>query len=385
MKHRTPTRKKRIARIALKHTVTIRRLAAVFTAAGIGLLGYALLSSISAATYAVPKEVETATLAGNAASAAQSGASGGNAVSFGGANGPWSDADLFVDPLSNAATQAKAWANSNPAGAARMTKMAQGPMVEWMGNWEGDGSENALYNVTRDYMNRVTAQGPNKIGLLAAYGILQRDCGGYSTGGYTTRGQYEAFIRGISRGIGTKRAILILEPDALPQLTACLDGNGQNLRLSLLSNAVNYFKANNKNTKVYLDAGNSGWIDANTMADRLRRSNVAAADGFATNVSNFKWTNDEIAFGTNISNQIGNKPFIVDTSRNGLGPKGGEWCNPSGRALGQKATFKTNNSRVAMFLWIKQAGESDGACNGSPGPGVWWPSYADGLAQRAGY
>ena len=81
---------------------------------------------------------------------------------------------------------------------------------------------------------------------------------------------------------------------------------------------------------------------------------------------------------------LGNKPFVIDTSRNGKGSNG-EWCNPSGRALGASPTANTGDPLVDAFFWLKAPGESDGACNGGPGAGTFWPEYALGLAQRAAY
>ncbi|HEU4535784.1 MAG TPA: glycoside hydrolase family 6 protein, partial [Polyangiaceae bacterium] len=74
----------------------------------------------------------------------------------------------------------------------------------------------------------------------------------------------------------------------------------------------------------------------------------------------------------------------IDTSRNGKGSNG-EWCNPSGRALGASPTASTGDPLVDAFFWLKAPGESDGACNGGPSAGTFWPDYALGLAQRAAY
>ena len=71
---------------------------------------------------------------------------------------------------------------------------------------------------------------------------------------------------------------MILEPDALAQIS-CLSQADQSTRLSLLSGAVSALKANG-NTKVYIDAGHSNWIDAGTMAGDLQKANVSQADGF---------------------------------------------------------------------------------------------------------
>jgi endoglucanase len=111
------------------------------------------------------------------------------------------------------------------------------------------------------------------------------------------------------------------------------------------------------------------------MAGLLSRANVNVADGFSLNVSNFNATGDEVSYGQTISGQINSKHFIVDTSRNGSGSNG-QWCNPTNATVGQRPTTQTGNSLIDAFLWVKTPGESDGNCNGGPGAGNWWPSYA---------
>jgi len=77
---------------------------------------------------------------------------------------------------------------------------------------------------------------------------------------------------------------------------------------------------------------------------------------------------------------------VIDTSRNGKGPDGGAWCNPPGRGLGSKPGSVTGNPLVHAFLWVKRPGESDGSsdeCNGGPGAGQWFQSYAVELCQNA--
>jgi endoglucanase len=135
---------------------------------------------------------------------------------------------------------------------------------------------------------------------------------------------------------------------------------------------------------VYLDAGNSAWQPVATIARRLRAAGVAGARGFSLNVANFNTSAAEAAYGERVSRLVGGKPFLIDTSRNGLGPvRGKAWCNPPGRALGQAPTAATGNPLVDGFLWVKAPGESDGRCNGGPAAGRWWPEYALGLARRA--
>lgn len=70
--------------------------------------------------------------------------------------------------------------------------------------------------------------------------------------------------------------------------------------------------------------------------------------------------------------------FVVDTSRNGLGPwrypegvypAHEDWCNPPDRGLGVRPTTATGVDLVDAYLWIKVPGESDGKCyRGTAGP-----------------
>lgn len=289
---------------------------------------------------------------------------------------PISGVSLYVDPNSTAAVQAQQWAASNPTNAALMMKIATEPVAKWFGGWNSN-----IQSDTAAYVN--AAASSNSVPVLIAYNIPFRDCGGYSAGGATSPDAYGAWIAGMAQGIGSHKAVVILEPDGLSNID-CLSQSDKDARYSMLQKAVQTLKAN-ANTSVYIDAGNSNWISATDMAPRLQKAGIAQADGFAINVSNYYSTSDLESFGNALSPLVGNKHYVIDTSRNGNGPNGSEWCNPTGRALGQRPTAQTGNSLVDAFLWLKTPGESDGNCNGGPSAGVWWPDYAIGLAQRAAY
>ncbi len=292
------------------------------------------------------------------------------------AGDPLSGMPLFNDTSTDPATQQeKQWQSLQPANAALIAKIADQPKAIWMGGWSGD-----IQTAVQDEMNK--AQQASALPVFVAYNIPQRDCGSYSAGGAASSQAYESWINGFAAGIGNRKAAVILEPDALAQIT-CLSQTDQQIRYNLLSYAVRKFKALGQ-TAVYLDAGNASWISASDMANRLKNADIAQADGFALNISNFDTNQASIAYGQQISSRIQNKHFVIDTSRNGNGPSSGnEWCNPSGRALGDKPTAQTGNPLVDAYLWIKYPGESDGSCSGAPAAGVWYPSYALGLAQNA--
>jgi endoglucanase len=272
----------------------------------------------------------------------------------------------------NAATQATAWRNSRPADAAYMDRIALQPQAYWMGNWTAN-----VQSTSSDYITR--AQSIGKLGIIVAYNIPNRDCGSYSAGGASSYINYKAWIDSMASGIGGRQVIVILEPDALAQLD-CLDAAGRNARLDALNYSVTKLKSSGG--IVYLDIGNKGWLSTADAASRLQQGGIANANGFAINISNFYTSNESSLYGTDISNKLGGKHFIIDTSRNGLGSNG-IWCNPSGRALGMNPTSSTQSTLIDAYLWIKGPGESDGTCNGGPSAGTWWPEYALGLAQNA--
>ena len=283
---------------------------------------------------------------------------------------------LFVGRDSPAYQQAKAWRNSRPHEASLMDLLAAQPVAYWF-----DGIHESTYELVQVSVVRA-ANRHNSIPVLVAYNIPERDCGGYSAGGARSDEGYLAWVGSFATAIANNEAIIILEPDALADVR-CL--SGRKLKVAeriLLSQAVSIFKQSSPNASIYIDAGNPHWIAAEEMALRLQRVGIENADGFALNVSNFETTQDNIEYGTKISQLLGGKHFIIDTSRNGLGSNG-EWCNPPGRATGEKPTLSTGHPLVDAFLWVKVPGELDGTCHGGPRAGEWWPDYALGLIERA--
>ncbi|MDP9458286.1 MAG: glycoside hydrolase family 6 protein [Actinomycetota bacterium] len=284
---------------------------------------------------------------------------------------------LYVDPYSSAKRQADEWRTSRPEDARQMDKIAAGADADWFGDWSGDVRAAVDARVTQ-----ITSAGA--LPVLVAYDIPNRDCSGQSAGGASSPEAYKTWIRAFADGIGTRKAAVVIEPDAVA-LTSCLSETDRATRFALLKDAVSVLEAKG-NVATYIDAGHSNWIPAPEMAARLTEAGVGSADGFSLNVSNFRTTSESMGYGKDVSARIGGKHFVIDTARNGLGPSpDNEWCNPPGRALGEKPGDATADPAVDAYLWIKPPGESDGSCNGGPPAGQWWAEYALGLAQRAAY
>jgi endoglucanase len=298
-----------------------------------------------------------------------------------GAN-PLAGQTFYVDPHSPAALEAHAQqATGNSHGAELLGRIAAQPTATWFAN----GSTQVQASVSA---LAATAAAAGQTPVMVAYDIPQRDCaGGYSAGGAATPGAYREWVGQLAAGIGGRPAVVILEPDAVPDaLSGCLSAGAVHTRLALLRAAVGVL-ARDPRVAVYIDAGNASWItQLHRLARTLTAAGIAGAAGFSLNVANFQTTAASVVYGERLSRLLHRAHFVIDTGRNGNGPDlnpadAPNWCNPPGRALGHVPTSSTGQPRVDAYLWVKAPGESDGNCRaGAPPAGQWWPQYALQLA-----
>ncbi len=343
----------------------------------VGLVGVHYLRASHAATSTAAVESEAGMLTG-ASKLTDTTASGAAAIKFRSASTvgvPWGSKSFYVDPNNDATT----YAHNNPSltNVSLIAREGQQSVATWFGDWNSNVQSDANTYVSK-------AASANAIPILVAYNIPNRDCGGYSAGGAQTETDYATWISQFAAGIGNQLAIVILEPDAVA-LTSCLDSDQLAARWRELSNAINVLSAHSS-TYIYIDAGHSNWVSASDTASRLQSAGITKATGFSLNVSNFTTTASNVDFGNQVASLISNKHYVIDTSRNGNGPTSdNQWCNPSGRALGQTPTTVTGSSLADAYLWIKTPWASDGSCNGGPPAGQDnWP-YVIALAQAAGW
>jgi endoglucanase len=299
---------------------------------------------------------------------------------------PFAGIAIYRAPYSNAENAQKQTEKVNPVEAALIAKIAAQPQASWYGSWSADVS-----TVVKTYVD--AAERAGALALLVAYNVPNRDCGQYSAGGAQDDGAYEAWIQAFAAGIGDRRAVVVLEPDAIPLLKQCLSESDQTKRLALIRRAVELLEAR-PGVAVYIDAGHSNWVPATEMAQRLELAGIDRARGFALNTSNFQPDGALIEYGKAVVQALGrDKHFIIDSSRNGNGPmldaNGAEdtsaesWCNPEGRALGRPPSAETGEAEIDAFLWIKRPGESDGDCKQSPPAGQWFQARAVEMARNA--
>jgi endoglucanase len=270
---------------------------------------------------------------------------------------------------------------SDPVAAARLRKITAYPAGFWVGGWmPAVRVASAIRTVMRE------AAASDSMPLLVLYAFPYRGCGNEPAGkpaGAAEAAGYQRWIGQAAAGIGTGKAAVILEPDALAQLAQpdCLRPGELAGRLQVIRRAVDRL-ASLPNTAVYLDAGQSRWRPAKVMAALLLAAGIGRTRGFALNVSNFNPTAAEESYGDSLSAMLHGMHYVIDTSRNGAATAT-TWCNPPGQALGVPPTANTGNRLVDALLWIKPPWASDGTCNGGPPAGMLWLRYALSLAANA--
>jgi endoglucanase len=296
---------------------------------------------------------------------------------------PLRGASFYVNPAGNAVRAVEQLRREGETERAEVLqqRIASRPSATWLTPDPG-----AVFSETQTLTKAAVAA--DSIPVLVAYNIPGRDCGLYSSGGAAGIDDYLGWVGSLAAGIEDRRAVVVLEPDAVTHsLDGCLAEDQVAQRRSMLAEAVTILKRQ-PNVHVYLDAGNASWVeDMEALAAALRESGIEDADGFALNVSNFETKERSVVYGRELSSLLDDAHFVIDTSRNGAGAPvleagsaSSNWCNPPGRRLGAPPTAQTGEPRVDALLWIKQPGDSDGDCGtGAPDAGSWWPSYADEL------
>lgn len=245
--------------------------------------------------------------------------------------------------------------------------------------------------------------------MLVAYNIPLRDCSQYSSGGPQSDADYRAWISAFARGLGSNKAVVILEPDALANLpsdcSATSDPTGTITqgRIADINQAVDGLEAQ-PGVSVYLDAGHSQWHAVGEMASRLIRAGVQRAQGFFLNVSNFEPTSDLNEFGSWVSKCVwfatkgpawaaGHTDYCASQYYSGAAPNDGQpgdavdskdpstwhWTdawydqNVGSPAASELSHYVLDTSRNGQGAWTPPAGKYAGDpqvwCN-PPGRGV---------------
>ncbi|EGZ12580.1 putative glycosyl hydrolase family 6 protein [Phytophthora sojae] len=204
---------------------------------------------------------------------------------------------------------------------------------------------------------------------IVVYGIPNKDCAaGLSSGGsVTSTSDYQAFLKELTDGVGDRKVLYVVEPDALGLLTQDGGCGASAGYLDNLKIAVAALSAN-ANAELYVDVGY--WMlaygdSASKVATVMKElGSSGRVKGVTINTSNYRSTDECAGYCTNFQSAMGSSDMrcIVDTSRNYNGSPNSDWCNVPTAGVGKPPTSETGVSNLDYFMWIKPPGESDGEC-----------------------
>src|SRR6266540_2743511 len=309
---------------------------------------------------------------------------------------PFKGGRFFVDP--EFARMVEEVAAKTPAEAKRLRKLAKLPTAVWLETVET--AKLAVPTLEAAAKQAAAAGGP-VVPVFVVYDLPNRDCAAEGS-----RGEFEVdnsgearyqseFIDVIAAAFAAhpkQRAVVVLEPDSLPNLVTNLELPRCAAAEQAYRRGVAYAisKLSLPNVSIYLDAAHAGWlgwpknlpravklfkevIDSAGGPDRIR--------GFALNVSNYdpvhlpgakkgspdEPSQDESGYAADFAAGLAKvgitgKGFIIDTSRNGkpnIRTSPGNWCNVKGAGLGERPKVAPDKN-IDAYFWVKTPGESDG-------------------------
>ncbi|MFL6576191.1 MAG: glycoside hydrolase family 6 protein [Povalibacter sp.] len=181
------------------------------------------------------------------------------------------------------------------------------------------------------------AAAENSVPVIVAYNVPFRDCQQYSSGGAANTAEYKAWINGLAAGIGSAKAVVLVEPDGLGIIPHYTSINGakdwcQPAELNPATAAADRFEQLNyavdaltalPNTAVYLDGTHSAWLGSGDIAHRLVQAGVQRADGFFLNVSNYERTDHLQKYGAWVAKCI---HYGTNTAEGGWRLGHFDWC-----------------------------------------------------------
>ncbi|CAH0479867.1 unnamed protein product [Peronospora belbahrii] len=216
---------------------------------------------------------------------------------------------------------------------------------------------------------------------IVVYGIPNKDCdaGLSSAGSVKSVKDYKAFLKELTEGVGDRKVLYVVEPDAVGLLAkegGCGSSAGylDNLKL-----AVETLSAN-ANAELYVDIGYWMLADSTNAAKTApimqELGKCGRVKGVVINTSNYRSNDECTTYCTNFQTAMGNNDMtcIADTSRNFNGCPTNDWCNVPTAGIGKPPSSETGFSNLDYFMWIKPPGESDGQCTSdAPQAGSFFP------------
>ena len=215
-------------------------------------------------------------------------------------------------------------------------KIALRPRSTWFGAWTANSDIRAKVD---KYIANMSGGNPEVLVQMAVFRMKpweHKACDRLPT--TAERTSYKQWIDRFAAAVGGQHTAIILQPDG--PFALCAPG-GSKVPSHLIGYAARTFSAL-PHTSVYIDAGATDWPsdDPVKAANILTPASIGAVRGFALNSTHYVSTSSEIAFGTEIVQELARrgypgKHFVINTAQNGAPFR---W--------GQKRTSNFDNSPV---------------------------------------
>jgi cellulose 1,4-beta-cellobiosidase len=309
---------------------------------------------------------------------------------------PFKGARFYVDP--EFARMVEDVAAKTPPEAKRLRKLTKLPTAVWLETAET--AKLAAPTLEAAAKQEAAGGGP-VVPVFVVYDLPNRDCAAEGSRGEFEidkggearyQSQFIDVIAGAFAAHPKQRAVVILEPDSLPNLVTNIELPRCAAAEQAYRRGVAYAitKLSLPNVHIYLDAAHAGWLGWPKNLPRavtLFKEVIASAGGpdrirgFAVNVSNYDPVHlpgakkngpddpsqDEFGYAADFAEGLAkagikDKGFIIDTSRNGkpnIRSSPGNWCNVKGAGLGERPKVSPDK-HIDAYFWVKTPGESDG-------------------------
>jgi endoglucanase len=268
---------------------------------------------VAAAVVAVMAGAASAAWAGTA-NAGIKGASRSNPI----AGFAWKAYEGPADPLWSAYASARGHRRTV------LGHLALEPRALFTGSWTGSSR---IRDVAAEVVQGTQQGDPNVLTQFGTFELSPWE-GAWSGQGQWNVADSERWYRGLAAGIGTARALVILQID-LP--FAARTPNHQPETIDVYGTKV---LSADPHTTVYIDAGAYGWLSPAEQGALLISNGVRHARGFSVNDTQYGPMSQELEYGAQIvaylnSHGVAGKHFLVDTAQNGQPYLAGEVSGPS--------------------------------------------------------
>ncbi|WP_437754948.1 glycoside hydrolase family 6 protein [Sorangium sp. So ce1389] len=320
------------------------------------------------------------------------------------AGNPFDGAELFVDPGYVAKVESSIAKTTDAALVEQMRKVQKISTAFWLDRIAAVDQLSAHLDAALELQNQICKPVTS---VIVVYDLPNRDCFAEASNGELRvenggveryRNEFIAPIKAIFAAHPNQRIVAIIEPDSLPNLATNLgkkDCTPETEKAYREEVAHAISELNMPHVYQYIDAAHSGWLGwpdnqtkgAQIFSDVIKAAgNPAGVRGFATNVANYT----QLSYSTESYDQqsnpcygeydyvdamatalagvgLGDKHFIIDTSRNGRGnirADWGYWCNNIGAGMGERPRANPGGAtRLDAFYWVKPPGDSDGTAD----------------------